>query len=344
MLQAEDCVAVDVSIGLQGPARGRQVGQPVAQPLGPRHLFHAEVDGIAEPSAAGIVGAGGLGNHWRRCAEGIEHEQIGLQAGRPGGQPPQVGQVADAPAFRRPGGIELRDPAPLPPLRRQALARAHNHPRGPLPALREEIVVAQGQVGRQVAGKADCPALFQEQFAVLGPGGAGSGADHADRFLGRRRVRRLQGRQDRRGHVRRDVLPPVVGLVAMVIHAHETSPVAGRRCCGPNYTQRVPEKPTRCIGWELCVALRCRVGRAQRAPPAACHGCVSRAEATIQPFSGGARCARPTLLRLRNHKRITKPPAGTPDRGFAGSSGRSPGRGGRRRRQNRRRATGTDWR
>ena len=44
LLQAEDRVAVDVSIGLQRPGPRPPTRPAAAQPLGARHFFHAEID------------------------------------------------------------------------------------------------------------------------------------------------------------------------------------------------------------------------------------------------------------------------------------------------------------
>ncbi len=46
----------------------------------------------------------------------------------------------------------------------------------------DEVVVAQRQVRRQLAGKADRPAVFQEQFAGVGPGNRHPFADDPHRF------------------------------------------------------------------------------------------------------------------------------------------------------------------
>ena len=218
MLQAKDRVAIDLPLGLEGLARRGQFGQPRPQPLGAGRLFHAEVDGIAKPSAARIVRADGLGDDRRHRAEGIEHDEIGPLARGPGGQPAQVGQVADAPTSRRPSGVELRRPAPLPSRRQRTLPRRHDDAGSCLPGVGDKIVVAQRQVRGQLAGQMDRPAVFQEQFAWFRPGGRRSGADDTDRLAARGGCiggRYCQGVADGRGGVRREVLPGVVAAVAI---------------------------------------------------------------------------------------------------------------------------------
>ena len=133
---------VEEPVTLRG--RARQV-----DPVGTRHVLHPQVERVAPPPRRGQVRARLLRQRGRDRVQRVDHAEAGARLLRPLAQHPQVGQVADAPARARPGGVQLDGETPAAPLLGEpAPARRHDQPtRAAVGAAQQ--VVAQREVGRQ---------------------------------------------------------------------------------------------------------------------------------------------------------------------------------------------------
>ena len=105
---------VDPTLGVQGAAGRRQLGELVADALGAGNLLDPQVQRAPETSGARVVRAGlRLRSRVRRTERPDGHEACPCRC-RPRTELPQVGQVADSPAAPRARGCQLNRPAPRP--------------------------------------------------------------------------------------------------------------------------------------------------------------------------------------------------------------------------------------
>jgi hypothetical protein len=101
-LQAEDGVAVNPALAVEGPANLGQAPQIYAGFGGPRHFCYAQMQQITVAPATGKIWARLL--RQRRCSsvEGVEQEDLSSQViRRPACESTKVGQIADPPAPSR---------------------------------------------------------------------------------------------------------------------------------------------------------------------------------------------------------------------------------------------------
>ena len=141
----EDPVPIQSRQGIQPAGLGGQLGQLRPQPLGPGDVFDAKIERIAKSPRGGIVRAGPLRHDGGGRTERIDEHHAGPQSGRPLGQPPQVGQVADAPALPRPRAVKLHGPAPARLAGFDAPPGRDDDPRPPIAGRGIEVVIAQRQ-------------------------------------------------------------------------------------------------------------------------------------------------------------------------------------------------------
>ncbi len=237
LLDVEDPVPVQARQGIQPAGLGGQLGELRPQPLAPRDIFDAKIERIAKSPRGGIVGAGPLGHDGGGRTERIDLHHAGPQSGRPLGQPPQVGQVADAPALPRPRAVKLHGPAPARLAGFDAPPRRDDDPRLPIAGRGIEVVIAQRQIGGQHVADGPPRAVFQDELSWRRPGSGRAGTDHADRLAPRGDAIGLgaaHGIQDRRRGIGGNLLPAVIGSGVeggiqgvMIRHARQVPGVAG---------------------------------------------------------------------------------------------------------------------
>ena len=136
-------------------APGRRGGRgDRGSPVAPGHLVDPEEQRAAPPAARRGVRAGGDRRDRRGCVQRAEAQRAAALGGDPGGERPDVGEVADAPARPRAAGRHLGDEAPGAEVGRQVAASGAGQDGGeacrpaPCSAWMPEGQV-RGQVGRR---------------------------------------------------------------------------------------------------------------------------------------------------------------------------------------------------
>ncbi len=169
--------------GVQGSAGPRQRRQLGGQEAVAGNVLDRQVERVAEASRARVVGAR-LGIRGRiGRAERADQQRAGAQCGRPGRQPPQVGQVTHPPARPRACGIQLHRPAPGAPAAGQRAAWRRHQQQLLLPAT-TKAVIAVRHVARDGAHRPQLRPVLQDQLAARRqPIAAARHTNHASRAL-----------------------------------------------------------------------------------------------------------------------------------------------------------------
>ncbi len=194
ILSAATRRAVDPTLGIQGAAGRRQLGELVADALGAGNLLDPQVQRAPETSGARVVGAGlRLRSRVRRTERPDGQEACPCRC-RPRTELPQVGQVADSPAAPRARGCQLNRPAPRPQTGRQVAAAGAGDDQLLAAVVAREPVIAVWRVDGHRVDAAQAGAVLEDELARHRQ--ASAAPDHRD-GVGIRLVRSHRG--DHRG-------------------------------------------------------------------------------------------------------------------------------------------------
>ncbi len=145
----EHRVAIEPVRRVQLAADAGQGLERIAEAIGSGDVSDAQEVDVAPHATRREVGARLLGGHRNIGVKGIGEHDAGAESGRPAGQLSQIAEVADSPTGRRTQGVQLRRPAPGAGDRRAPTRGDDDHRRDRF-AVRDQLVVADGQVGGQL--------------------------------------------------------------------------------------------------------------------------------------------------------------------------------------------------
>ena len=163
-LDPPDGIAVDLPALVEGASGRRRSLERVARLRRAGDVLDPQVQRVPIAAAGGKVGARLLGVRRGDRAHRVDEHETGPQSARPPRQPGEVTEIADPPALRRAGRVQLGSPSPVTPTGRQVTAaRTDDHTRRAALAVGERVVPQRDIAGRLVA-HGDGRAVFEDQL------------------------------------------------------------------------------------------------------------------------------------------------------------------------------------
>jgi len=127
-LEIEYSRAVDHPLRVErAPERGQrlEVGTEVGSS---GCFFDAQIEWIHEAAARRVIRARLLRAQRQRRRQRVDEDRARAEACRPSAEPPQIGEITDAPRFRGARGIQLHGPTPCAARGNGASRGAHDQP------------------------------------------------------------------------------------------------------------------------------------------------------------------------------------------------------------------------